>query len=120
MKNDDGIILSEKHGVNPSILHCFVCGKSIGVALLGKLKGDIEAPKDMIQPGEFCKDCKKQIKAGNKFVIEVKEETENPERTGSYVCLKGDALPSIKTPICYAPHGVFQKMFGEILKEDKE
>lgn len=39
------IILSEKHGVNSSITVCPICGKEIGIALLGKLKGDEEAPR---------------------------------------------------------------------------
>lgn len=39
------IILSEKHGVNPSITVYPICGKEIGIALLGKLKGDEEAPR---------------------------------------------------------------------------
>lgn len=39
------IILSEKHEVNPSITVCPICGKEIGIALLGKLKGDEEAPR---------------------------------------------------------------------------
>lgn len=121
MKNEDGILLSEKYGVNPSLLHCFVCGKDIGVVLLGKLKDDVEAPRDMIQPGQYCDDCKKQIEAGNKFIIEVKgeEETPNPERTGNYVCVKGSAFPDIKNPVCYAPQEVFQKVFGDFLKESE-
>lgn len=40
----DSIKLSPKHGVNPSILHCICCGKDYGIAMLGKLKGDKEAP----------------------------------------------------------------------------
>lgn len=120
MKRNEGIILSDKYGVNPSVLHCFICGKETGVALLGKLKNNAEAPRDMTQLGEYCEDCKKQIEAGNKFVIEVKgeEETPNPERTGPYVCIKGDALPNIKSPVCYAPQKVFQQMFGEFLEEE--
>ena len=43
------ITISKKHGVNPSILHCECCGKEYGLALLGKLKGDAEAPKDIRQ-----------------------------------------------------------------------
>ena len=39
------IILSEKHGVNSSITVCPICDKEIGIALLGKLKGDEEAPR---------------------------------------------------------------------------
>jgi hypothetical protein len=36
----DSIRLSEKHGVNPSLMLCFYCGEASGVALLGRLKGD--------------------------------------------------------------------------------
>ena len=45
-----GIRLSEKHGVNPSVMLCFLCGESYGVALLGKHKDehshDAEAPRE--------------------------------------------------------------------------
>lgn len=34
------IILSEKYEVNPSIIVCPICDKELGIALLGKLKGD--------------------------------------------------------------------------------
>lgn len=44
-----GIHLSKKHGVNPSIEICAVCGKGIGVALLGRLKNDAEAPREVCQ-----------------------------------------------------------------------
>lgn len=40
-----GIRVSEKHGVNPSITICPICGKETSIALLGKLKGDKEAPR---------------------------------------------------------------------------
>lgn len=36
----ENIRLSEKHGVNPSITICPICGKETDIALLGKLKGD--------------------------------------------------------------------------------
>ena len=52
MRHKDTIELSPKHGVNPSILHCECCGKDYGLALLCKLKGDVEAPKDVMQG--FC------------------------------------------------------------------
>ena len=38
------ITLSHKHGVNPSVTHCECCGKEIGLALVGRLKGDEKAP----------------------------------------------------------------------------
>lgn len=52
------ITLSPKYGVNPSVLHCFICGKETGVALLGKLKGDAEAPHNISDPNEICDDCR--------------------------------------------------------------
>lgn len=39
------IRLSEKHGVNPMLASCFLCGEDTGeIALLGKMKGDAAAP----------------------------------------------------------------------------
>lgn len=50
-----GIRVSEKHGVNPSITICPICGKETGIALLGKLKEDKEAPMRMLSdPYDDC------------------------------------------------------------------
>lgn len=49
--------LSKKYGVNPSITICPVCNKEMDVALLGYLKGDVEAPK-CIKSEELCNECK--------------------------------------------------------------
>ena len=44
-----GIKVSPKHGLNPTIPICFWCGKERGeVALLGRLPGDAEAPKNVV------------------------------------------------------------------------
>ena len=43
-KKEGSILLSPKHGANPSVARCICCGKDYGVALLGKLKNDEEAP----------------------------------------------------------------------------
>lgn len=51
-----GIKLSKKHGVNPSIVVCPVCKKEMALALLGRLKGDVEAPKTI--DGNLCDECK--------------------------------------------------------------
>lgn len=59
MKKKDSITLSPKHGVNPALLQCPVCHKDTGIALLGKLKGDVEAPKYMTDV-QLCEDCKKK------------------------------------------------------------
>lgn len=115
----DSIELSPKYGVNPSVLHCFICGKETGLALLGKLKGDAEAPHNVSNPNEICDDCRKQIDAGNKFFIEVKDNTDpsNPERTGRVVCVRGEALPTVKSPINYIDKSAFDQLFSEALKD---
>ena len=35
-----GITLSKNHGLNPSMIKCFICGKEHSIALFGRLKGD--------------------------------------------------------------------------------
>ena len=117
VKRKDSIKLSPKHGVNPSILHCFICGKETGLVLLGKLKGDAEAPHDISDSNELCDDCKKALEKG-KFILEVENNSDenNPKRTGRYVCIKKDALPNIKGPICYMEYTVFSKLFNEFIK----
>lgn len=60
-----GIRLSEKHGVNPSLIVCTLCGKETGaIALLGKIgkgKEDKEAPKHICD-GSICDACNKKLK----------------------------------------------------------
>ena len=38
-----GVTLSKKHGLNPSMVVCPICGKEESVAILGYIKGDKEA-----------------------------------------------------------------------------
>lgn len=60
-KKKDSITVSEKHGVNPSLVICTLCGKETNeLALLGKLKGDVEAPRH-ICAGTICEECKKKL-----------------------------------------------------------
>lgn len=60
-----GIPLSPKHGVNPCIPVCAFCGEEkTEIALLGKLKGDAEAPRNAIIDFEPCEKCKKNWKKG--------------------------------------------------------
>lgn len=59
------IKISKKHGVNPCIPICCWCGKEREeIALLGKLKGDVEAPKHAILDYEPCDECKKKFMLG--------------------------------------------------------
>lgn len=59
------IRVSEKHGVNPTLGICFWCGEDDGtIGLLGKLKGDVEAPRKMMLGYEPCDTCKEGIALG--------------------------------------------------------
>ena len=115
----DSITLSPKHGVNPSILHCMCCGKEYGVAMLGKLKGDVEAPKDIMDG--FCEDCQRVIDQGGVMIVEVadgesKHNPKNPYRTGRIVgCSKQyKERNNITTPMVYMEQSMFQAIFGEV------
>ena len=63
-KREKGIRLSPKHGVNPTLLKCFWCGGDMGIALLGKLKGDAEAPRETCMGLEPCDKCKANMVKG--------------------------------------------------------
>lgn len=72
-KSDKGIRFSPKHGVNPTILKCFWCEGDIGVALLGRLKGDAEAPRETVLNLEPCDKCKAMFAKGVQ-AIEVSDD----------------------------------------------
>lgn len=119
MSRKDSIILSPKHGVNPSILHCQCCGKEYGIGLAGKLKGDAEAPKDVMYG--FCDDCQKVIDQGGVMIVEVadgegEKNPKNPYRTGRIVgCSKQyKERNKITTPMIYMEQSMFQAIFGEV------
>lgn len=67
-----GITLSKKHGLNPSMIICPICGKEESVAILDYIKGDKEAPR-YIQ-GDICDECKARIADNKCFVISVGED----------------------------------------------
>lgn len=67
-----GIRVSEKHGVNPSITICPICGKETGIALLGKLKGDKEAPRKII--GDPCDDCVSKLGNDKIYILAINDQ----------------------------------------------
>lgn len=67
-----GVILSKKHGLNPSMVICPICSKEESVAILGYIKGDKEAPR-YIQ-GDICDECKAKVADNKCFVISVDED----------------------------------------------
>ena len=118
-RSKGSIILSPKHGVNPSILHCQCCGKEYGIGLAGRLKDDAEAPKDVMYG--FCNDCQKVIDQGGVMIVEVadgegEKNPKNPYRTGRIVgCSKQyKERNNITTPMIYMEQSMFQAIFGEV------
>lgn len=85
------ISISDKHGLNPSVDHCRFCGESVGVALFGKMKNDVEAPRDVCTGG-VCDSCKKVMDAGGIFIFEAEGTEEDPKRTGRMVAVVPEAI----------------------------
>lgn len=102
------IKLSDKHGVNPSINHCFICNKDINIALFGYIKGDKEAPKHCCT-GDLCDDCKEKLKT-HVAIIEMKSKT-NPERTGRVAFVSRKNIIIENTNIAYMTQEEFTKCF---------
>lgn len=100
------IRISEKHGVNPTIPICFWCGEEKNeVALLGKLKGDKEAPMRMIIDYEPCDKCKGSMEGGITFVQAVGSPVNEGQGeiqkgiypTGKWAVLKEEAVKNMVT-----------------------
>jgi len=112
------LILSDKYGVNPSVAHCECCGKEIGVLLFGKLKDDIEAPRDVYQG--LCEDCQNVVNQQGLLIIEVRdgETNKNPYRTGRIVGITKEAkeriFKEIESPICYMEQSMFTQIFKNV------
>ena len=67
------IRLSKKHGLNPTIPICFFCGKDRNeIAMLGALKGDVEAPRHMVLDYRPCDECASHMSEGI-TIIEVSD-----------------------------------------------
>ena len=99
------LLLSPKHGVNPSINVCFYCGKPKEVLLLGRLKGDKEAPRQAVFDMEPCDECRSWMEQGIIFISVRDGETNrtNPHRTGGWAVIKEKAVQSI------LPKNIFEK-----------
>ena len=93
-----GIRLSKKHGVNPSMYQCFICGENIGLVLFGSGYGkDEEAPRSVgAIDMEPCDTCKGHMQQGV-ILISVRdgESGPNPYRTGGWCVVKDDAIRRI-------------------------
>ena len=74
-----GIKISPKYGLNPTIPVCFWCGKQKNeIALMGRMKGDIEAPKNMVLDYVPCEECQSHMAMG----VAVLEASDHPNTEG--------------------------------------
>ena len=81
-----GIKISPKYGVNPTIPVCFWCGKQKNeIALMGRMKDDIEAPKNMVLDYEPCEECQSRMAMG----VAVLEASDHPNTEGQPPIQKG-------------------------------
>ena len=104
--------LSKEHGLNPSLLVCPICGKNVGIALLGA-NGGKKAPYQMTSI-ELCNDCKQKVKEGNTFILSAKQTLEGIKPTGAYMLVPNDCL-NVSIPskgICFMEESEFNKCFN--------
>ena len=81
-----GIKISPKHGLNPTIPVCFWCGKQKNeIALMGHMKDDIEAPKNMVLDYVPCEECQSHMAIG----VAVLEASDHPNTEGQPPMQKG-------------------------------
>ena len=81
-----GIKISPKYGVNPTIPVCFWCGKQKNeIALMGHMKDDIEAPKNMVLDYVPCEECQNHMAMG----VAVLEASDHPNTEGQPPMQKG-------------------------------
>ena len=85
-----GLRLSEKYGVNPSLMCCIICGEATGVALLGHNDGK-EAPRKMTGPGEICDSCRGAHLSNGTLLMSVK----NGRLLGDIIVIKDEAFQRI-------------------------
>lgn len=120
-----GISVSEKHGVNPTIPVCFFCGKEKNeIALLGKLPGDVEAPRNAVVDYKPCDECIEHFSKGV-LVIEATQTPNDPKQpalrgaypTGRYAVVKESAFrPEANLHAgreVFMPPDMFEECFGK-------
>lgn len=127
------IHISPKHGLNPTIPVCFFCGgEKNEVALLGKLEGDAEAPRNAIFDYEPCDKCKELMAKGITVVAAAPSPQfdsqppihEGAYPTGSWCVIKREALANMSDDEAFVQsvldrgmmlmeQAVFEKFFGD-------
>lgn len=88
---------SPRYGVNPAIPLCFFCNKPKNeIVLPGRLKGDVEAPRNAVWDKRPCDECAKLMEIGV-ILISCKEpgphgDHDNPYRTGGWCVVNDNAI----------------------------
>lgn len=106
MKKD--ITLSKNYGLNPSIIICPICGKDIGIALFGHIKGDKEASKYV--QGDLCDECKAKVNDNQCFVVSVDE---NGMFKNCIIVNKDIFTINIKEPMVFMKEAEFNVVFNK-------
>lgn len=119
------ITLSKKYGVNPSICRCGVCGKEIGIALLGasyKVNGkEAKAPMEIAHG--LCDDCSGVIKKGGCLFIEVKDNVDkadpNRYKTGRVIGVTKECRERLgaKDDVAFMPESLFSDLFNQYINK---
>ena len=125
------IRISEKHGVNPTMCQCFFCGEVKHIALMGKLKGDVEAPMQCVMDYEPCDKCKEKMSQGVTLIAvsEVQPRDHRPAITaqggkevyplGKYAVVKSEAFSRMTNQQwsagqkCFVDEEVLNMIVGE-------
>jgi hypothetical protein len=121
------IKVSEKHGVNSSLVVCFYCGEETGeIALLGKLPEDKEAPRYVLLNIEPCEHCSKMLlETSTRFLVEVSEKASKEYlkvgkyyATGRFINCTTESLNIEDTSLVYlTPEKDFNQLEGEFNKK---
>jgi len=94
-KREPSIRVSPKHGVNPMLVTCYVCGEDTGeLALLGALPGDAEAPRRAALDKAPCAKCRERMAVGVIFIscLAQARDDDEPYRTGGWVVVRREAV----------------------------
>jgi hypothetical protein len=92
MLKESFIRLSKKHGANPTIPKCYLCGEDKNeIILAGQMKKDMQAPQGMVWDKLPCGTCADYMKQGIIFISVDQDKStdkDNPYRTGGWAVVK--------------------------------
>ena len=94
--SSNGVNVSPKHGLNPSVQKCYFCLKDMGVALFGRLPKDEQAPRTVLGSDcDPCDGCKEYMKQGVILISVDSTRTtdeKNPYRSGGWAVVTDDGI----------------------------